>query len=128
MKSEKELSFDKLKVKRLIAKFGEEFTFKRYTQNEFGEPTDTFRDTVVKVYGVFHEDVSHRVQEGQTGSVINKKNVPYILVAYDSLLDIKYKDIVFVGGKEYQVQTINDSNNYHVALDICLSEVLSSGQ
>lgn len=126
------LEFDKNKIKRFIARHGQEFTFKRAMfSNEFDEPIEqeNHYDTVATVKGVFHEEVRHRVQEAQANAVTNKKNVPYILIAYDEAIskNIKYEDVVFVNGKEYRVQTVNDSNNYHVALDICLSEVLRNG-
>ncbi len=117
--------FDIAKVKRAIKTHGQQFTFKHYGKNDFGEPTGEY--TSVSFQGLFHQTRGYITKTLSDGTISRTKPQPQILALVDefstSLViddELEYNNFV------YRVIGINDVNQLGVALDISL-EVLDDG-
>ena len=111
-------SFEANKIARLIKVQGASYVFKRDTLNNFKEPTGETMDTCIN--GVFHEQIQHIT----VTATVRQKMSSYILALYTDTKDIQQGDYVYIDGRKYLVNGINNISNWDVAVDISLEEVV----
>ena len=115
-------SFEANKIARLIKVQGASYVFKRDILNEIKEPTGETLDTCIN--GVFHEQIQHITVTGTDAATVRQKMSSYVLALYADAKDIQQGDYVYVDGRKYLVNGINNISNWDVAVDISLEEVV----
>lgn len=112
--------FELNKVARLIRTQGLPYEFRRDSLNEYKEPTGTA--SVIKVHGVFHEQIQHLTLTEADAASVRQKQSPYILALFSEANGIKQGDYVIINGLKYTVVGTNNIGNWNLALDISLEE------
>lgn len=112
--------FELNKVARLIRTQGLPYEFRRDSLNEYKEPTGTA--SVIKVHGVFHEQIQHLTLTEADAASVRQKQSPYILALYSEANGLMQGDYVLINGKKYTVNGLNDISNWNIAIDISLEE------
>lgn len=115
-------TFELNKIRRLIRVAGLPYTFQRDVINEFKEPTG--ETTSIEVKGIFHEITQHIAIVAEDSASVRDKNTSYILALYSDAKDIQQRDFVVISGRKYYVNGVRDINNWHIAVDISLEEVV----
>ena len=110
------------KIDRQIKTNGQEFTFTRFVEDEYHQVSDEESEEI-KLSGIFHTSNSYIQQETQAGAKTFSKQVPMILTLYEDGIKVKTSDMVIINGNKYKVNTINDVNNFGIAIDISLEQV-----
>lgn len=77
------LEFELHKVKREIKRHGEEYTFYRKNENEFGEPVEEELE-VKTIKGLYHEEIGYVKLSTDEGANVKKKPESQILCIIDN--------------------------------------------
>ena len=117
-------SFDVVKIKRFIARYGKPYTFQRITKDDYGE--DTEKITTINITGVFHETSSYITENAQDGSIVRQKPQPMIMTLATENFDVKIGDRVQHNNTNYEVMQVLNINSMDVAFDISL-KVIDNG-
>ena len=102
---------------------GIEYVFSRQALDKFGQPIEGDDDENA-IVGIYHESNSYIQMTGGNATVIRTRKSPMILCLFTDGDKIKQGDRVVINGKTYKVSGVLDIQNYHVAADISLEEVL----
>ena len=119
--------FEVYKVKRELKRSGIEYQFKRKGKNDFGEPTDELEE-VGTLKGLYHEENSNiQIVTNDTTQVRTKK-IPMILCLYEDAasLSLKIGDVVYFGGKTFEVTGVVNIQEWSIIADVSL-EVVDNG-
>lgn len=119
--------FEGYKIKRELKKSGIKYEFKRFKENEFGEPEGD-PVTVGSLVGLYHETNEQiRVTTGDTTQVRTKK-VPMILCEYSdaATLALKIGDTMQTAKRKFKVVGVKDVQEWGIIADISL-EVIDDG-
>lgn len=112
------------KLYRHIEWNGQEFTFNRYKENEYGELSDEIGQSFT-FKGLFHDGggyggmMNFELVE-RDGARITTKMKPMILCTYDSGKDIVIDDWAYVGNNKYKVIEKNNIKNLNIAYELSL--------
>lgn len=111
--------FLKNKIDRQIKLNGQTFVFKRYDEDEYHQVSE---DLLFEYSfdGIFHTSNSYIQQNTEAGAKTFSKPQPMILTLYEFGKDVKTNDEVEINNNKYRVNTINDVNNFGVAIEISL--------
>lgn len=112
--------FELNKMVRLIRTQGVSYDFQRDTLDEFKEPTGAA--STIRVNGVYHEQSQHLTLTEADAASVRQKQSPYIFALYSEANGIEQGDYVFINGKKYTVNGLNNVGNWNIALDISLEE------
>jgi len=112
-------TFLKNKIDRQIKINGQEFTFVRYSEDEFHQVSDT-ETTTITLDGIFHTSNTYVNQNTADGAKYFSKPTPMILTLYEQGNAIKTNDMVTIENNKYKVIRINNINEFNVAVDISL--------
>lgn len=111
--------FDIASVVRAIRTHGQEFTFKRYNTNDFGEPLAEYTETTIQ--GLYHQTRGYITKSVSDGTISRSKPQPQILTLVDETSkSLLVGDEVEYNEKTYKVTGIDDVNNLGIAIDISL--------
>lgn len=119
--------FEAYKLKRELKRSGLEFTFKRKSVNEFGEPINELV-VVCSIVGIYHEENSNiEITTNETTQVRTKK-IPMILCLFsEAAFDLlKIGDILEFNGKTYTLTGIVNVQEWNIIADVSL-EVIDDG-
>ena len=123
---DKELSFHRYKISRLISARGESFTFVRNKLNDYKEPIDGEYDSIV-IKGFYHETNSYVSASGADSSVIRTKPQPQILCTNEEAEKVEKNDQLEYKGTKYKVVDKTDPLKFGICFDISL-EVVQDGK
>lgn len=123
---DKELSFHRYKISRLISVKGERFTFVRNKLNDYNEPIDDEYDSIV-IMGLYHETNSYVSASGADGSVTRTKPQPQILCTTEDAVRVQRNDQLEYKGTKYKVVDKTDPLKLGICFDISL-EVVQNGK
>lgn len=116
-------AFEAYKLKRELKRSGIDYEFKRKEKNQFGEPDDSKRPSVVgSLVGVYHEQNSNvEITTGDTTQVRTKK-IPMILCLYEDAasLALSVGDMVAINGKTFKLTGIVNVQEWNIIADISL--------
>lgn len=119
--------FEAYKIKRELKRSGNDYKFKRYGKNDFGEPMGEL-EIVGELKGLYHEQNSTiQISTGDTTQIRTKK-IPMILCLYEDTasLVLRIGDIVEINKKIFKVTGITDIQEWNIISDISL-EVIDDG-
>lgn len=119
--------FEAYKIKRELKRSGNDYKFKRYGKNEFGEPTKGL-EIVGELRGLYHEQNSTiQISTGDTTQIRTKK-IPMILCLYEDTasLVLQIGDILEINKKIFKVTGIINIQEWNIISDISL-EVIDDG-
>ena len=102
---------------------GIEYVFSRQALDKFGQPIEGDDDENA-IVGIYHESNSYIQTTGGNATVIRTRKSPMILCLFADGDKIKQGDRVVINEKTYKVSGVLDVQNYHIAADISLEEVL----
>jgi len=102
---------------------GIEYVFSRQALDKFGQPIEGDDDENV-IVGIYHESNSYIQTTGGNATVIRTRKSPMILCLFTDGDKIKQGDRIVINEKTYKVSGVLDIQNYHIAADISLEEVL----
>lgn len=102
---------------------GIEYVFSRQALDKFGQPIEGDNDENV-IVGIYHESNSYIQMTGGNATVIRTRKSPMILCLFADGDKIKQGDRIVINEKTYKVSGVLDVQNYHIAADISLEEVL----
>ena len=102
---------------------GIEYVFSRQALDKFGQPIEGDDDENA-IVGIYHESNSYIQMTGGNATVIRTRKSPMILCLFTDGDKIKQGDRIVINEKTYKVSGVLDIQNYHVAADISLEEVL----
>ena len=114
------------KIDHQIKYNGDEYTFKRFGVDEYGQQSEEVTDTFT-FKGIFHETVKHVCLTESDDARIFNVPASYILCLYEDGEPIKIDDQVEINEKVYSVTGKTDVNNFEVAFDISL-ELVKDGK
>ncbi len=119
--------FEAYKIKRELKRSGIDYEFKRFGENEFGEPNSepTLVGTVKCIYHEQNSNVS--VTTGDTTQVRTKK-VPMLLCLWEDIARfiLQVDDVVLFNDKTFKVTGVTNIQEWNVIADISL-EVVDNG-
>lgn len=118
--------FLKNKVDHQIKYNGDEYTFRRFGVDEYGQQSEEVTDTFT-FKGIFHETVKYVSLAESDGARIFNVPASYILCLYEDGEPIKIDDQIEINEKVYRVTGKTDVNNFKVAFDISL-ELVKDGK
>lgn len=111
--------FDIAAVKRAIKTHGQQFEFKHYTKNDFGEPSS--EQTTISLQGLFHQTRGYITKTISDGTIARSKPQPQILALVDNdATNLSLDDKLEYNSSIYRVVGIDDINKLGVALNISL--------
>jgi len=122
-------SFLRNKINRQINQNGSEYTFQRYSVDEYGQLSDEVQETFI-FKGLFHETIRH-VQDVLTENASARIiDVPssYILCLFEDGDPIRIDDFVEINGNIYKVVNRINVGNFNVAYDISLEMVVDGSK
>lgn len=111
------------RIKYRINMSGKEYVFNRQSTDKYGQPTDKM-DVVCVVKCVYHEANGYIQVSASDATVIRSKKSPMLLCAYDDATKLRQGDLVEIEGCQYKICGILNIQNYSVAADISLEEVI----
>lgn len=115
--------FLKNKITRLLNCNGVEFEFKIITENEYHEKIES--DELIKIIGIYHETTMFKTQMVTDGNVTRSENSPMILCLFEDAEKINVGSILNYADKIYTVVSVENVQNYNIACEIHLDEVVS---
>lgn len=120
----KATAFELNKLRRLIRTQGKQYRFYRDYLNKFNEPTGDTQAT--EISAVYHT-VTQRVDvlAGEGGS-IHTRRVPMLLALLTEGFNIQQGDFVDINDITYKVTGVSNINNWNIAVDISLEEVVTN--
>ena len=119
------IHFDIAKVKRAIRTHGQEFTFKHYGKNNFGEPTGEY--TSISLQGLFHQTQGYITKNVSDGTISRSKPQPQILtLVSNDATSLTIDDELTYNNTVFRVVGVDDFNKLVVSLNISL-EVFDNG-
>lgn len=121
-------TFEAYKIKRELKRSGINYEFKRYSENEFGEPDKEKQQSVGTLKGLYHEQNSNvEITTGDTTQVRTKK-IPMILCLYEDAASIclSVGDTVQINNRTFSVVGIVNVQEWNIIADISL-EVVDNG-
>ena len=120
----KQVSFERNKLLRTLAKDGRIFQFKKFAVNEYNEPTSE-EIAVATIQGIYHDTFGgYSTQTTQDGSKTVRELLPMILVSLEEAAVLDNSCFVEIDGVRYDVISIKDPNNMGYAGDISLKVVI----
>lgn len=111
------------RIQTELAFRGVEYTFSRYGEDKFHQPTGKVELTIV-LKGLYHETNSYMQTINGESSVTRTKKSPMILCMYEDGSQLEQGDIVVVDNKQYKVSGVLNIQDYSIAADISLEEVV----
>lgn len=102
---------------------GIEYVFSRQALDKFGQPLEDVQEQV-KLKGIYHESNGYIQTTGSDATITRTKKSPMILCLFADGDKIKQGDRIVINEKTYKVSGVLDVQNYHIAADISLEEVL----
>lgn len=116
--------FEAYKLSRELKRSGINFTIRRYTQNEFKEPSSD--ETVIGCFtGLYHEQNSNvQINTGEAIQTRTKK-IPMILCLYDDIknYDIHVGDEITYNSSLFKITGIVNIQEWNIICDISLEVV-----
>lgn len=115
--------FEAYKIKRELKRNGISCVFKRYENNEFGEPDRTNEKEICAITCLYHEQNSNiQITTGETTQVRTKK-IPMLLCLHEDTNLLKPEDFMVLNGKTYKVTGIVNIQEWNLIDDISLEVV-----
>ena len=115
--------FEIYKLQRELKRNGISCVFKRYTNNEFGEPDYTHENIVCTIDCLYHEQNSNiQITTGETTQVRTKK-IPMLLCLYEDTSLLKPGDFMILNEKKYKITGIVNIQEWNLIGDISLEVV-----
>lgn len=119
--------FEAYKIERELKRSGIDYEFKRFSLNEFGEPSEPSNDSVTVgiIKGLYHEQNSNiQITTGDTTQVRTKK-IPMILCLYDDTasLALQVGDLLEINKKQFKVTGVTNIQEWNIISDISLEVV-----
>ena len=111
------------KISRQLQMNGQKYVFKHLKEDEFHQVSDEV-EKEIEVVGLFHTTNSYIKNSDSDGTRITSKLQPMLLVLYEDGMALSKDDKVMIGSQDYKITKKNDINNFGVAFDISLEEVL----
>lgn len=102
---------------------GIEYTFSRQAVDKFGQPLEDVQEQI-KLKGIYHESNGYIQTTGSDATITRTKKSPMILCLYEDGVKIKQGDSITIEGKQYKVSDVLNIQNYSIASDISLEEVI----
>lgn len=117
------IKFEKYKLQNELNRNGESFEFSRPKVNDFNEKTKSYEDDKITITGLFHQSQSK--QQIETDGVIKiiSKNTPMVLCLYETSSSLQSGDVVNYKGKQYEVISIINIQEWGVISDIVLEVI-----
>ena len=114
------------KVSRLLKESGLKYTFISEELDEYNQPIKS--SNTITITGIYHESFVNITVTSADASSIAKRRTPAILTLLDDTSKlIKQGDYITINDVEYRVQGAVDIQQYGVAVDIALEEVVKNG-
>lgn len=114
------------KVSRLLKESGLKYTFISEELDEYNQPIKS--SNTITITGIYHESFVNMTVTSADASSIAKRRTPAILTLLDDTSKlIKQGDYITINDVEYRVQGAVDIQQYGVAVDIALEEVVKNG-
>ena len=101
---------------------GKSYIFKRYKRDKFHQKTDV-EEFSIPIIGIYHEGNSYISNKETEGTVSRTRKLPTILTDSTAVL-IEKEDEVSINGRMYRVTGVLDIQNYGIAYDVSLEEVI----
>lgn len=121
--------FEAAKLRNELRRTGREVTFLRPAVDEYGQPVPNEFDEILSVVVLYHESNSNiHITTGDTTQVRNKK-IPMLLCLYNSVvgddgkLIVKPNDIVILNDKRFEVQGLENIQEWNIIVDISLGVI-----
>lgn len=115
--------FEIYKLQRELKRNGISCVFKRYENNEFGEPDHTHENVVCTIKCLYHEQNSNiQITTGETTQVRTKK-IPMLLCLHEDTSLLKPGDFMILNEKKYKVTGIVNIQEWNLIGDISLEVV-----
>lgn len=115
--------FESYKIKRELKRSGVKYTFSRFTENKFGERSDTPIE-VGTFIGLWHEENSYIEIYGTEGNRTRNDKLPKILCLWDEVSgNLQVDDFIIVNGKTFKVTGITNVQEWNIVCDISLEMV-----
>ena len=115
--------FLKNKIQRQLNCKGLEYSFKRGKLDKFKQPTDEVID-IITLKGIYHESNSYITKNVSDAAITQSKKKPMILTLFENIGTLQQDDFVFINNVKYKVTGLLDVQNYGVACEISLEEVM----
>lgn len=110
------------KIKRQLKCNGMLYDFLKVKEDKYHQLVESGEK--VQLTGLYHESVSYQPVSSSDAARLVKKVQPMILCLLEDTKEIKTGCKLSIGERHYKVSAIEDIQNYHVACNISLEEVL----
>ena len=115
--------FEIYKLQRELKRNGISCVFRRYINNEFGEPDHAHENEICTIICLYHEQNSNiQITTGETTQVRTKK-IPMLLCLHEDTSLLKPEDFMVLNGKTYKVTGIVNIQEWNLIDDISLEVV-----
>lgn len=114
-------------LKRNLNKNGIEISFKRKSENAYGEiDVNSAYTTVATIKGIFHEGNSffNTVITADKGRTESKKS-PAILTEYENISALKINDVCDINGTQYKIISFYDVDLSNKFIDISMELIFN---
>lgn len=111
------------RIRTQLKRNGLQYQFFRSKLDKFKQPTEEL-EQVADIKGLYHESNSYIQTTGSDASIIRTSKSPMILCMYEDAKKIVLGDKIEISGKQYKVSGVLNIQNYNVAADISLEEVI----
>lgn len=119
----KAVAFELNKLRRLLRTQGRQYCFYRDELDEFNEPIGSTQ--TMEICAVYHTTAQQVSIVAGEGASIRTRRVPMLLALLTEGFSIQQGDFVDINGVTYKVTGVSNINNWNIAVDISLEEVVT---